>query len=62
MDKEIQAILEYYGASIDDSGEPDEVPEAKGLVTIPTPDEEKRELSYWKQKVKSWSEEGSKKS
>ncbi len=62
MDEEIQAILEYYGASLDDSGEPGEVPEAEGLVTLPTPDEEKRELSDWKQKVKSWSEEGSKES
>ena len=27
MDKELNEILEYYGANLDDSGEPDEAPE-----------------------------------
>ena len=27
MDEKLQEILEYYGADLDDSGEPDEIPE-----------------------------------
>ena len=59
MNEDLKAILEYYGANLDDSGEPDEVPEFEGFVTLPTPEEEKQERQDWKQKVASWTNEGS---
>ena len=54
MDKEVEKILEYYGASLDDSGEPDEAPEAEGIVTFPTPGEEKQAHQEWQTRVKNW--------
>ena len=59
MDEDLNAILEYYGANLDDSGEPDEAPEFEGIVTLPTPDEEEQARQDWKQKVASWPNEGS---
>ena len=59
MNENLNAILEYYGANLDDSGEPDEVPEFEGVVTLPTPEEEKQARQNWKQKVASWTNEGS---
>ena len=61
MDKELNEILEYYGANLDDSGEPDEVPEFEGTVTFPTPEEERQLRQEWEQKVENWTNEGSKK-
>ena len=61
MDKELNEILEYYGANLDDSGEPDEAPESEGIVTFPTPEEERRLRHEWEQKVKNWTKEGSEK-
>lgn len=61
MDKELNEILEYYGANLDDSGEPDEAPEFEGTVTLPTQEEEKRLRQEWEQKVKNWTKEGSEK-
>ena len=61
MNEELNEILEYYGASLDDSGEPDEAPEFEGTVTLPTAEEEKQALQEWEQKVKSWTNEGDKK-
>ena len=59
MDEDLNAILEYYGANLDDSGEPDEAPEFEGFVTLPTPEEEKQARQDWKKKVASWTNEGS---
>ena len=59
MNEDLNAILEYYGANLDDSGEPDEAPEFEGVVTLPTPEEEKQACQNWKQKVASWTNEGS---
>ncbi len=53
-DKEIEAVLDYYGANLDDSGEPDEAPEAEGFLTLPTPDEEEQERKDWQNRVQSW--------
>ena len=39
MDEEFNKILEHYGANLDDSGEPDEVPQA---------------LEDWRKRVASW--------
>ena len=61
MDNELQEILEYYGANLDDSGEPDEVPEFEGIVTLPTPEEAKQAQRDWEQKVNEWTNEGSEK-
>lgn len=61
MDKELNEILEYYGANLDDSGEPDEAPEFEGTVTLPTPEEERQARREWEQKVKNWTNEGSEK-
>ena len=54
MDKEVEKILEYYGASLDDSGEPDEAPESEGIVTLPTLEEEKQARKEWQVRVKNW--------
>ena len=59
MDKDLNEILEYYGANLDDSGEPDEAPEFEGIVTLPTSEEEKQARQDWAQKVASWTKEGS---
>ena len=61
MDKELNEILEYYGANLDNSGEPDEAPEFEGTVTLPTPEEERQARQEWEQKVKNWTNEGSEK-
>ena len=59
MDKELNEILDYYGANLDDSGEPDEAPEFEGTVTLPTPEEERQLRQEWEQKVKNWTNKGS---
>ena len=59
MDKDLNEILEYYGANLDDSGEPDEAPEFEGIVTLPTSEEEEQARQDWAQKVASWTKEGS---
>ncbi len=61
MDKELNEILEYYGANLDDSGEPDEAPESEGAVTLPTPEEEKQLKQDWDSKVKDWNKAGGEK-
>ena len=61
MYKDLNEILEYYGANLDDSGEPDEAPEFEGIVTLPTLEEEKHARQDWAQKVASWTNEGSEK-
>ena len=61
MDEEIEAILDYYGGTFDDSGEPDESPEAEGVITLPTLEEEKEALQDWKHKVKEWEKAGGEK-
>ena len=53
MDQELNEILDHYGANLDDSGEPDEAPEFEGIVTLPTPDDEKQALKDWRKKVAS---------
>ena len=58
MDDELQKILDYYGANLDDSGEPDEAPESEGVVTLPTPEEERQARHDWEQKVKNWNNDG----
>lgn len=61
MDKELNEILEYYGANLDNSGEPDEAPEFEGTVTLPTPEEEKQLKQDWNRKVKDWDNAGGEK-
>ena len=61
MDKELNEILEYYGANLDNSGEPDEAPEFEGTVTLSTPEEERQARQEWEQKVKNWTKERSEK-
>ena len=58
MNDELQKILDYYGANLDDSVEPDESPESEGIVTLPTPEEERRAHNDWEQKVRSWNNDG----
>ena len=60
--KEVQSILNYYGASLDDSGEPDEAPEEESVVTLPTPEEEERTQKEWAEKVSAWRKERSERS
>ncbi|MBQ3458899.1 MAG: hypothetical protein IJG30_08070 [Synergistaceae bacterium] len=59
MNEDLNAILEYYGANLDDSGEPDEAPEFEGIVTLPTSEEEKQSRQDWTEKVANWTNEGS---
>ena len=61
MDKELNEILEYYGANLDDSGEPDEATEFEGIVTLPTLEEEKQLKHGWNRKVKDWDNTGGEK-
>ena len=56
--EEIQSVLDYYGASLDDSGEPSEAPEEEeSVVTMPTPEEEERTQREWGEKVRTWRRE-----
>lgn len=58
MDEKLQEILNYYGADLDNSGEPDEVPEFEGTVTFPTIEEESQRTQEWARKVGSWNKDG----
>ena len=51
---DIQKTLDYYGASLDDSGEPDEAPEDEGTITLPTLEEEQQVQKEWDEKVSAW--------
>ena len=55
--EDIQKTLNYYGASLDDSGEPDEAPDEESVVTLPTPEEEERTQKEWDEKVSAWRKE-----
>ena len=55
--EDVQNVLDYYGGSLDDSGEPDEAPEEESAVTIPTPEEEERTQREWTEKVRAWRRE-----
>ncbi len=55
--EEVQKIIDYYGMSLDDSGEPDEAPEDEGPITLPTPEEEKQRQKEWAGKVSAWRKE-----
>ena len=61
MDKELNEILEYYGVNLDNGGEPDEAPESEGILTLPTPEEEKQLKQDWNRKVKDWDNAGGEK-
>ena len=52
--EDVQSILDYYGAILDDSGEPDEAPEDESVVTLPTKEEEERTQREWTEKVRAW--------
>ena len=54
---DVQKTLDYYGGSLDDSGEPDEAPEEESTVTIPTPEEEEQRQREWAEKVSAWRRE-----
>ena len=54
---DVQETLDYYGADLDDSGEPDEAPEEESSVTIPTPEEEEQRQREWAEKVSAWRRE-----
>ena len=54
---DVQKTLDYYGADLDDSGEPDEAPEEESAVTIPTPEEEVQRQREWAEKVSAWRRE-----
>ena len=58
MDEKLQKILDYYGANLDNSGEPDEIPEFEGAVTFPTIEEEAQRTQEWARKVASWNKNG----
>ena len=51
---DVQKTLDYYGADLDNSGEPDEAPEEECVVTLPTPEEEERTRMEWADKVSAW--------
>ena len=55
--EEVQKVLDYYGASLDDGGEPDEAPEDEGIVTLPTKEEEEQTQKEWNEKVSAWRKE-----
>ena len=52
--EDVQNVLDYYGGSLDDSGEPDEAPEDESVVTLPTPEEEEQRQREWDEKVRAW--------
>lgn len=56
--KTAEELLEYYGANLDNSGEPDEIPEFEGTVTFPTIEEETQRNQEWARKVESWNKNG----
>ena len=56
--KTAEELLEYYGANLDNSGEPDEMPEFEVVVTFPTIEEESLRAQEWERKVKSWDSNG----
>ncbi len=58
MDEKLQEILDYYGANLDNSGEPDEMPEFEGVVTFPSLEEEISRNQEWARKVESWNRDG----
>ena len=58
MDEKLQEILEYYGANLDSSGEPDEIPEFEGAVKFPTIEEEISRTQEWARKVENWHRNG----
>ena len=58
MDEKLQEILDYYGANLDNSGEPDEIPEFEGTVTFPSLEEEISRTQEWARKVGSWNRDG----
>ena len=58
MDEKLQKILDYYGANLDDSGEPDEMPAFEGTVTFPTIEEEVQRTQEWARKVNGWNRNG----
>ena len=58
MDEKLQEILEYHGANLDNSGEPDEVPEFECVVKFPTIEEEAQRTQEWARKVQSWNKDG----
>ena len=58
MDEKLQKILDYYGANLDNSGEPDEMPEFEGIVKFPTIEEEVQRTQEWARKVESWNRNG----
>ena len=58
MDEKLQKILDYYGATLDDSGEPDEIPEFEVVVKSPTIEEEAQISQEWARKVENWNKNG----
>ena len=58
MDEKLQKILDYYGANLDNSGEPDEMPEFEEAVTFPSLEEEISRNQEWALKVESWNKDG----
>ncbi len=51
---DVQETLDYYGADLDDSGEPDEAPEYEGIVPPLNPDEVEQALKAWEEAVRAW--------
>ena len=58
MDEKLQEILDYYGANLDNSGEPNEMPESECPVTFPTIEEAFSRSQQWQEKVKGWNKKG----
>ncbi len=55
LPEEDRQILDYYGATLDNSGEPDnEMPDEEGVLTMPTPEEQERERQEWAATVAAW--------
>ena len=52
--EEIQKTLDYYGVDLDDSGEPDEVPDYEGIVPPLNQDEVEQALKAWAEAVHAW--------
>ena len=57
-EKKLKEILDYYGANLDNSGEPGEMPEFEGPVTFPTIEEAFSRIQQWQEKVKGWNKNG----